>query len=324
MSEFWKPYPPFCIQVELAEGCNLQCSFCGIQGIREKAGGPYKFLDLEVAKWVAYRIAEAGWAPRIEFAMHGEPTWHPDYIGVVRVFRGYLPKSQLMMTTNGGGLLRPPGATANINALLDAGLNILALDDYKHVRLVPKVRESYQGPHTILDYPADRSGNPHVRRPVSAKIITVVKDITDATTGTHSVLNNHAGCAFPKNDSAFGKPCAKPFRELSVRWDGNVAVCCNDWRGEYKCGNIVQTPLQELWANKFFDAARRRLVRGLRDFGPCAGCDALSYRPGLLPDPKGKETMPEPDAASQAAVREALAEGSYTAPVWRPWEETGA
>ena len=28
-----KQPPPFCIQVELTEGCNLACSFCGIAGI---------------------------------------------------------------------------------------------------------------------------------------------------------------------------------------------------------------------------------------------------------------------------------------------------
>ena len=38
-----KQQPPFCIQIELTEGCNLACSFCGIAGIRDnKANGPDK------------------------------------------------------------------------------------------------------------------------------------------------------------------------------------------------------------------------------------------------------------------------------------------
>jgi len=33
--------PPNSIQIELTEGCNLACSFCGIQAIRDnKAHGP--------------------------------------------------------------------------------------------------------------------------------------------------------------------------------------------------------------------------------------------------------------------------------------------
>ena len=33
--------PPNAIQVEFVEGCNLACSFCGIQSIREnEADGP--------------------------------------------------------------------------------------------------------------------------------------------------------------------------------------------------------------------------------------------------------------------------------------------
>ena len=30
-----KQSPPFCIQIELTEGCNLACSFCGIAHIRD-------------------------------------------------------------------------------------------------------------------------------------------------------------------------------------------------------------------------------------------------------------------------------------------------
>ena len=80
--------PPNSIQIELAEGCNLACSFCGIQSIREngadgpdnthgKASAPYKYLSIERAKSICARIKEAGWNPRLEFAMHGEPTMHP-------------------------------------------------------------------------------------------------------------------------------------------------------------------------------------------------------------------------------------------------------
>ena len=74
--------PPNSIQIELTEGCNLACSFCGIQSIREneadgpqnihgKASAPYRYLTIERARSICDRIKEAGWNPRLEFAMHG-------------------------------------------------------------------------------------------------------------------------------------------------------------------------------------------------------------------------------------------------------------
>ena len=38
VSNFYQD-PPNAIQVEFVEGCNLACSFCGIQYIREKRRG---------------------------------------------------------------------------------------------------------------------------------------------------------------------------------------------------------------------------------------------------------------------------------------------
>lgn len=317
-----RPAPPFCIKVELTEGCNLRCSFCGIQGIREKAGGPYRYLSMPDAGLLAARIAEAGWTPRVEFTMHGEPTMHPNYVGVVERFRRLLPNAHLMMTSNGGGLLRPPGVSANINAMMSAGLNVLALDDYYGINIVGKIREQYDRKWPTYEYPAQPEGNPHRRRPIDQGIVTIMQDLTTTTKGTHSrvMLNNGAGSAAPKNRSADGHRCARPFRELSIRWDLNVSLCCNDWRGEYKCGSVRDQRIDIIWAGRFFDAARRKLILGERDFGPCDGCDSYSYRVGLLPDPNGRMALLPPDDDTRATIAEAIAGDPYTKPVAREYE----
>tara|TARA_Y100000310_G_scaffold167338_1_gene167099 strand:- start:408 stop:1406 length:999 start_codon:yes stop_codon:yes gene_type:complete len=327
--------PPFCIQFELTEGCNLACSFCGIQGIRDngahgpsnttgKSSRPYKFMTVENAAWFATSLREAHtegrkWNPRIEMAMHGEPTMNPDHVEIVRVLREYLPTTHLMMTSNGGGLLG--GDTSDkINTLMQAGLNVLLLDNYEAVNIVPKVKLLYKGPHPIYDYPLVKSANPHRRRKPTDHDIVVVDDISSATSGNHASLNNHCGSAFPPNDKAVGRRCGKPFREMSIRWDGNVAGCCNDWRGYYRIGNAFDTPLNTIWQAEEFNAMRAMLYEGDREFGPCAGCDALTYRPGLLPDHKGQKIWPAVTNNDKKAVARALALGPYTKVIKRPWE----
>lgn len=324
---------PFAVQIELVEGCQLRCPFCALNGIRGKENN-FKFMTEKTLAKTLSQIVDAGWNPRIEFAMHGEPTMHPDYVGMIALARTCAPKLQLMLTSNGGGILRKPGAAENIRALFDAGLNILALDDYEGVRIVDKIVEALYADQKTLDYleqqhnlaiyryPDDPEGNPHKRRRLSDRVLTIIRDIStvEKGKGTHSLLNNHAGVGAPPNNRGQGKRCAKPFRELSVRWDGNIAICCNDFRGVYKCGNIVKDGLDAVWNGDAMVAARKKLYHGMRDFGPCKGCDAISYRVGFLPDKLGKQTLPKPSKYDLQVIEKACAGSSYTKPVLRPWE----
>lgn len=324
---------PFCVQVEPTEGCNLRCGFCGIQGIREVGpvgdrSGPYRFMTPAIAETIAREIRRLGWSSRIEFAMHGEPLRNPDVASIISTFRHHLPNQSLMLTTN-GLVLAENGAdpVRGVIRLLEAGLNAVVLDDYRPHRVAPTLREGAdrfaRAGVAVTEYPAQPDPSPNGRHPGARRLI-IVEDISDATTGTHSHLANHAGAAGPADTSWNSKRCAKPFRELAVRWDGNVAICCDDWRGEYKIGNVTSTPLDAIWQHPRMMAARRRLMESRAGLGPCDGCTARSYRVGLLPSgqrPKeAAAALGRPTPADDMLVAQALAGPSFTAPVARKWE----
>lgn len=322
----WQQPAPFAVQVEAVEGCNLRCGFCGIRGIREKGAtgelsGPYNYMTPATARALADGMANLGWSARIEFAMHGEPTLHPHLPDLVRTFRRRLPMTSIMVTTNGLPLLDGDGLLANLGELYLAGVNVVALDDYAPHRVAPLARQLGPGIADVVEYPADPDGNPHRRRAPGARVLSIVADIAQATDGTHAQLGNHAGAAAAPTTAADGKPCAKPFRELSIRWDGGVAICCNDWRGTYKIGNVVADGLAAVWQHPRFQAARRFLVAGQRrELDPCGGCDHTSYRVGLLPDQLGKVQLPPADAADADLAAEATGGPTLTPVVLRRWE----
>lgn len=326
----YKQQPPFAVQVELCEGCNLYCDFCGLQGIRGPKDKTFKFMTMQTAKRIADEIAREKWNPRIEFAMHGEPTMNPDYIKIVKAFRRRLPKHHIMMTSNGGGLLRPPGVVESLVQLFDAGLNVFAFDAYEYVKIKDKVDEAlslekqhdgFEASFDIHRYPDEKEFSPHNRYGHTARKFIRVQDISVAEKGTHSSLNNHTGCGSKPLKKPIVARCAKPFREMSFRWDGSVAICCNDWRGEFKIGNIRDYDIEDIWNNVRMDAARRFLMQGDRaSVFPCSVCDAKSYRVGLLPDKLGKDTMPKPTPRSLELVQKATTGKSYTEHVLTPWE----
>lgn len=317
-------HEPNTVKVEMTEGCNLRCGMCGIQGIREKAGGPYSFMPVEMAQQIAVKMATAGWRSKIEFTLRGEPLMNPNAAAIVAAFRKELPRQHIMITSNAIPLLRG-GVHKNVGELFEAGLNILALDAYRNsAKAIEQVRQINSIP--IHDYNESGEGrSPYKRVKAKEQFIVIIQDFETAVMGGAKVGtkigNNHCGAGMPYTAAPLAKRCARPFRELTVRWDGNVMLCCNDWRGVYKCGNISDyETIDELWNNAAFLAARKKLYHRDRDFGACKGCDNTSFRVGLLPDPGGKDELPVAGKKDEEAIERAVAGGPYTRPVLRPWE----
>lgn len=342
--------PPFSVTFELTEGCNLSCPMCAVQAIQEKQGKGMKYMAEDTLKSAMEQIRDLGWNSRMGFAMRGEPSLHPEVDQMVRIVRVHRPRTHITMLTNGGGLLKKPGPVANVRALFDAGVNVLGLDDYENVNLVPKIiaaheealggqmeSGSYYYPYDnpskependafqYFKYPEDLKGNPHMRRPRGTRMLVQIRDImaqaSDKKIGNHGKIFNYAGLAFPPDETMAGKRCHQPFRQLAIRYDGSVAICCNDWLGTYKCGNVLTDGVASIWNGSAMGAAREMLIKGKREFAPCKGCNHRSYRVGLLPDLQGKGKLHRPNAQTASDLAKAIQGGPYTAQVRTPWHD---
>ena len=277
---------PFTIQIEPTEGCNRGCSFCGLRGMRERGTEPYYFMKKDTAERIASQIAKAGWNSKLLFSMFCEPTLNKNLLRIIKIFRKYLPKNQFSLFTNGVGI---QNGTFSIEELKDAGINNLMIDLYTKGDDGHKILKSLkEGEYEMLG-----SGVPMFKGTHKTFRVLFAPPIQESKDTKHT-LCNHCGAAAPLDYSCDGKRCARPFRELSFRYNGSVSICCNDFRGEYPIGNIMEKDIGEIWQDKKFEAARILLYAGKRTFTPCLGCNARSMRVGLLPDKMGKETMPEP------------------------------
>ena len=319
---------PNTMKLELTEGCNLRCKMCGIQGIREKAGGPYKYMTTDTATRIASQMQKAGWNSKLEFAMRGEPLMNPNAVKIIEIFRKHLPKTHIMITSNSLPLLKGKGVTENVTALFNAGLNVMALDAYKaSIKAIEQVRVFGNQSNSIemFDYiDGDNPASPYTRVKPDVKRIFIMQDMEEAIMAGNSVGtkvgSNHAGVGLPPLKEPLIARCARPFREMTIYHDGSVPLCCNDWRGKFMCGDLNDQDILEVWNGPILEAARVHLYAHDRTFRPCDVCSNKSFRVGLLPDKLGKTDMAPPTIKTRKIVKAIGEAKPHTTPVLREWE----
>lgn len=283
---------------------------------------PWKFMTVETAQEIARKVAREKWTAKFIFAMRGEPTLNKNLFDIIAVFRKALPNNIFHIISNGCGFVHTAGMTPTdfCRKLFDAGINHILLDNYSPQGDWSKVVTDVGGTFPVLYLGQDKT--PMFRSDKGRDII-VLPSIETTKISFVRNLKNHCGAAFPLDNSFNNRRCAVPFRELSFRYDGSVAICCDDFRGQYFVGNIRDyKSVEELWNNERFQAARVMLYNAQRSFSPCKGCTSVSMRVGLLPDKLGKDTL-EPVSEEIDLFTQAIGKEGYLAQtiVKRPWEE---
>lgn len=297
---------PFCIQPEISVGCSMSkgdgpgglCAFCGLTAIRN-GPGKYEFMTVETATLLANQAAEFCPKVRVEFAMRGEPLMNPKAVEIFSIFRKALPAASMMVTTNGDVLRSTPNSPnrmqERMDKIFDAGINLVLMDTYLPEDRRQELRDQAFRLNNIVvyDFFEDMQGSreqasPYSNSPHRKRTLCLMDDLL-ARNGEHSSrqVKTHAGANMMStigSEFPMKRNCGRPFREITVHANGDVPLCCDDWRAEYIIANIYKMPLNAIWKHPRFEAARARLFSKDRAFGPCAQCDApMAPRTGLLP-----------------------------------------
>lgn len=282
------------IQIELVEGCNRMCDFCGIHSIwKNKEDRKIKYMSLEMVNNITASLKEWDFnKKRIEFAMHGEPTMHRKLFDVLKTFRKELSLAQLQLTTNGIVLLKE--GRKYVEELFFSGLNILMVDAY--VKRKELIELMHSVPNiTVQNFYDAEATNPYYYKGNKHKVILIIDDLGIMSgIKTQRKILNHAG----NSDSEvllkkynilpvvcpLVKRCSRPFREMVIHQDGTVPICCLDWKHEAIMGKFPEDgSLETIWNSLAFNTIRRRLFDKKRFTRPCYCCDYNGgFRLGLL------------------------------------------
>lgn len=320
------PQDPWSIQLEVVEGCNYSCNFCGIHSVRDpKDWHKYRMMDPELVTAMFTELNT--WRPniRVEINNHGEPTLHPEITGIIHRIRQACPGAHIQMQTNGSGIEVWSEFDLKSQEWFRAGLNMLCINCYDRWWDKSKAKSStawqnfrnryemflfyscFWAQGTDVQVIDQYYNNPdhvsmyHNHGPKS-KIIMILDDLgrvnlEGAKKSSAKKIMNEAGNTLdkimtnvyhqPKPTEPLKKHCVKVHREITIAWDGHVPLCCYDWKSTVVFGTYPKQSLREIWTSRQMNAVRQLLFNKNRNMAPCHECDYDGGpRPGFLKSPE--------------------------------------
>ncbi|QDC51249.1 radical SAM/SPASM domain-containing protein [Candidatus Methylopumilus universalis] len=241
------------IEINITELCNRVCSFCP-RSNPEVYPNSNLMISPVIVKKIASEIKRLRYVRKISFSGFGEPTLNRDFPSIVRAFRDVSEDLVLETNTNGDKL-----TSDYLDLLWEAGLNNLYWNLYDGPEQKDQILEIVKK----SKFPINRVRlRPHWLG-------------CDLEKEVGLILNNRSG-AVAVNGSKVGisKKCNYPFYKMLIDWNGNVLCCSNDWLRKNIIGNVISTPLDEIWISNKWHDFRLNIVNGDRALNePCSTCD---------------------------------------------------
>ena len=315
------PYYPNVIKIEFTQGCNRHCKFCGVNGIADS-----HFLTEATLRKIIVLISTANRPFRIELGMHGEPLLNPNAMLFLKTIKATLPKCWVQLITNGDKIR---DGSYKINDLLQY-VDDLAMDcyDMSFEQIYAEAATlTEQFPGVDVEVMQNGVGFYAEKKKNYQRILLIPPlDVQTNMDVRSRKIKTHCGAGVnPKEvQIKMDKRCHLPFRQLAFRWDGTVAICCDDFRGELPICDAMMEDIQhfaDVWWHPVFNACRRIIFHEGRHLAPCCKCNDPGNRLGLLPDPMGKMTLRHPDEEDYKLWKDALAQGPLAKIKKREWEE---
>lgn len=237
------------VEIETVNRCNGSCSFCPVSKQRDTR--EYKMMTDELFERIILQLADINYSGKLALFSNNEPFLDPDILKRHKYAREKLPNARMHLFTNGTLL------TIERFQELMLYLDELIIDNYQQdLRLIKPCRE-------IAAY-CER--HPELKKRVTIELRK-----------PHEILTNRGGDAPNRKELISYKKdrCILPYRQLIIRPDGKVSLCCNDPLGKCTLGDLEKDSILEVWNNQRFRTVREALYKGRENWLHCKYCDVF-------------------------------------------------
>jgi radical SAM protein with 4Fe4S-binding SPASM domain len=290
------PLPaPFVMFLEPTNVCNFRCPICpeSFDDFAKQAGY-YERMNRQT--WQKVYGDLDGWCQMrtMRFYAEGEPLLNPHLDEIISQARPHTLRTEL--TTNASRLNEDWAERLVRCGLQYCRISIYATTDVKYELATgsrfkaSEIRRNVQTLRTVRDRMGSETPRIYCelvsQEPDEATFRKQYETVADDL--GLKVLHNWGGTAAPlvqlgQQMKTEKRVCPKPFYEIVVKANGDVSVCCGDWNGHLKIGNVHEEHLRDIWngpaANRIRDLHRSDKREEL---DACRGCTLIYSQPDNL------------------------------------------
>jgi MoaA/NifB/PqqE/SkfB family radical SAM enzyme len=265
------------INLELSYECNRKCDYCPVSGSSRK--NEQKMMGLELLGKICAELGEIRYENRISLNLYNEPLLDDVLEDKIRLIRDHLPFAHIGFKSNGDKL------NANrLRKLSDAGCDYICVtlhpppnrtESFEKISLrLKKIYLKLTGGELSTSDLSEKSSIQFRSHGVTIKVQWPNWRTIGSNRG--GLLINHISKSFVRN-----QPCAKPFREFTVFYDGKVQPCCEAFHDDQinlvEVGDLREKSVFEVYAANKLSDFRRHLFDFSPKEGICASCNIVDY-----------------------------------------------
>lgn len=293
---------PILLQVQTISACNGKCQFCPYPSVS-------KALPQGKMEWEIYQkiVDECVSFPSLRFftpMLQNEPLLDKDICKAIGYFkeksRGKIP---VFIVTNGYLL-----TSSLIWQLIDSGLDhlIISLNAYKketYEELMPgfKLERLIENIENLLSSDLRRTkvtlrflenqrNKDEIqealefwrKKGVHTEVLSFISNRAD-TVDISQLRSKRSEIMLASKIKQkifyyFSNCCILPFYQMNILFNGDVLLCCNDWRRSPTLGNVRREKLRDIWENPNTREVKNRIWhKEYKSIEACRGCSVTEY-----------------------------------------------
>ena len=284
---------PNMIHIEPTNNCNIQCIMCPQPKVMKRKKG---FMAMELYKKIIDELSDTP-AEFVYLHQFGESLLHKDIFNMISYVRQ--KGLQVGLSTNATLLNKE-----NSLKLLESGLDLLVLSldggndalyqqyrqgaDWGIVKEncinfleLRKIYGSKKNPHVIIQtisMKGNENSLPNLQRQFSNYKCSFTNKPYNEWGGKVDKINSLSTNANP-TDAHLRQRCEKPYKLLTIEWDGTVVPCTRFFDNQYVYGVFPEKSLREIWNSEVVMSFRKAHLddRGKVSFCNNCICDGPSF-----------------------------------------------
>lgn len=238
------------VEIETYNRCNGGCEFCPVS-VKNETRLECR-MEEGLFKKIIGELETINYNGKLALFSNNEPFLDERILDFHCYAREHLPQARMHLFTNGTKLSLDK--FVQVMKYLDE----LIIDNYSQkMELIPNCRaiKNYCEAHPEL-----------------------IKRVTIVYRKPQEILTSRGGDAPNRKEKVSYREakCILPFRQMIIRPDGKVSLCCNDALGKNTLGDVSRDSLVNVWNNDRFMMVRKCLAEGRGNWKHCEYCDTFS------------------------------------------------